>query len=132
MPTGSSGSNAFWHARLDGLFTNYRAVDGLVEPISGGEDLPREQQQLLILYAGLDIVLTELRNAQSAFRAKAGPVEYETQQSAPLLREVLNTLKSRIAFVIGNLTSYAGEVQAFDSVIARTESILYQDTWWVR
>lgn len=125
--------NAFWNARLDGLFGNYRAEDGLIEPITGNEDLPREQQQVLLIYSALDAVMAELRAVQSSFSAKAGPVEYSTSKSAPLLREVLITLRARLREIIGNLSSLAdGDVAVLDAVIMRTDALAMSQQWWVR
>lgn len=125
--------NAFWNARLDGLFSNYRAESGAIEPVSGTTDITRDALQLVILYAGLDVVLSELRNAQSAFKAVAGPVSYETQRSAQLLREVLMTIRARINQIIYNLSTLGvADSYAIDAVIARTESIGAGDSWWVK
>ena len=126
--------NAFWMARLDGLFLNYRALDGNIEPLDdAGEDLDRASQQLVVLYAAMDIVLAELRNAQGSFRAQAGPVQFEQTRSAQLMRDILKAIQDRIKNVVGQLTSYAAApVSAFDAVIARTESIGMGDVWWVR
>lgn len=127
--------NAFWEARIGGAFIGYRESDGLIAPVSGIDELPREQQQLIILYAGLNVVLADFRNTQSAFKAKAGPVEYETQRSATLLKGVLDLLKTKLASALDaaiNGPSWSGTTAVFDSVIARTESIAWGDTWWVR
>jgi hypothetical protein len=125
--------NGFWEARLDGLFMNYRAADGAVEPISGDTDLQRHEQQLIILYAALDVVMTELRNAQSMFSAKAGPVEYETQKSAQLLRDVLKATQDQILRIIGNMTLYGvNSTVVYDAIISRTQEMAWGDVWWVR
>jgi hypothetical protein len=125
--------NAFWNARLDGLFGAYAATDGEIAPIDpNAVDLGRDAQQLVILYAGLDIVTNELRNLSSSFSAKAGPVEYSTQRSAQLLRDVLNSITLRIKNIIGNLTTYASPTVSFDAIIERTDAMASGALWWVK
>jgi hypothetical protein len=125
--------NAFWNARLDGLFGAYSAADGAITPIDpNAADLGRDGQQLVILYAGLDVVTNELRNMQSSFSAKAGPVEYSTQRSAQMLRDVLGAITARIKSIIGNLTIYAAPTVSFDAIIERTDAMSAGAVWWVR
>lgn len=127
--------NAFWHARLRGAFSGYQETDGVVTPIdTNGDDLPREQQQLIILMAGLRIVRSALQTANTVFRAQAGPVEFETQQSAQALKELLVQLNTEFKEALEAATSTAtdGTIAYFDAVIAREYSLAYGDGWWVR
>jgi hypothetical protein len=97
------------------------------------EDLPRELQQLIVLWAGWKIALNNMATINSVFRAKAGPVEYETQQAASVLTAVLDQLKTRIMYLLENLPAGAKAGTAvFDAVIERTYSQAVGDTWWVR
>lgn len=150
-------TDAFWEIRLYGMLDGYEENaaarggpeefgEGKVTPVgvladyddpsgyAAGVDLPRELQQLVVLWAGYKVVLTNLGTLKSQFRAKAGPVEYETQQSATLLKALLDALKARIDDIIGNLSTYrqGAGVALFDSVIDRTYSQAVGDTWWVR
>lgn len=129
-------SDAFWEGRLNGMFSDYTldADTGLISPLAtGGADMDRASMQAIVLWAGYRTVLNDLRNVQSAFRAKAGPVEYEVQRSAAVLAEVLKAIKQRIDRLIAALgTSNATTAQVFDSVIASTFSTACGDTWWVR
>lgn len=94
-------ADAFWEARLDGFCTGYACdEDGTVDPVNrdgavdpGGPDLGREQVALIIIYAGLRILRMQVVNTRSAFRAKAGPVEYEEQNAATMLAEMLKQLQ---------------------------------------
>lgn len=124
--------NAFWEARLQGAFANFREEDGSIVPITGTEDMPREHQQLLIIFAALNVALAKFQNAQSAFRAKAGPVEYETQQSATLMRAVLDALRQKLGTALSVVLDGVGNTAVFDAVISRTEAIAYGDVWNVR
>lgn len=113
-------TDAFWEARLHGLLSDYTEESGLIESIDpSGSDLPREMQQLIVLYAGFRIAITSYRNLNSSFRAKSGPVEYEVQKSAQTLKSLLDTIKGRIDLVLRNLSSYdtSTSVAVFDSVI---------------
>lgn len=127
-------ADAFWVARLRGAFPGYELDETDIVPISGTEDLPRELQQLIVLFAGYRIIRRELWRAQTLFRAQAGPVEFETQQSAQVLREVLKVLEDEIKTVLETVTpsAYATTVAYFDSVIASTYSIGSGETWFVR
>jgi hypothetical protein len=127
--------NAFWEARLQGAFPTYAEADGVIAPLNGSTDLPREQQQLVILFAGLNIVLADYRNVQATFKAQAGPVAYETGRSAQLLKTVLDTIKAKLGAALDaavNGPSWSGSTTVFDAVMARTDSLSVGDTWWVR
>jgi hypothetical protein len=125
--------DAFWEARLHGLLTGYTEDEGEVTPISGDTDLSRDLQQLIVLYAGFRITLTQFQNINSGFRAKAGPVEFEQNKSAQTLKGVLDAIKARISLVLDNLSEYGGAHTAvLDAVIERTYSQSVRETWWVR
>ncbi len=112
--------NAFWSAKLDGVtaLADYREVDGTIDPV-GGVELDRELQQIIVFWAGIAIVSNELRNSNTSFRAKAGPVEYETQTSANVLRGILDLLLERRALLVKRLSdSGRTTVGIVDSVAA--------------
>lgn len=125
-------SDAFWEARLDGMLEGYTETDGSITPVSGSTDLTRDLQQLVVLYAGIRIVRNHLRSIKTVFRTKAGPVEFETQQAATLLREVMLELKEKKKLVLTRLSD-VGSVPSYyiDAVIARDESVGMGDTWWI-
>lgn len=89
-------ADAFWEARLDGFVSKYEAsLDGVITPLdAGAPDIPREQIALVVLYAGLKILRNQLINQTSRFKAKAGPVEFETENSANLMTEMAKQLAS--------------------------------------
>lgn len=128
--------DAFWEARLEGLtaLNSYTESDGSVTPVTdGGDELSKDLQQLLVFFAGYRIVLSALRNKNTLFHAKAGPVEYETQISANTLKEILQALKDKRSILLTRLSDI-GTVDSYyiDSLAARDESIYYQDTYWAR
>jgi len=113
-------TDAFWEARLMGLLAGYTEVDGEILPQSGTTDLPRDLQQLIVLFAGFRMAITSYRSINSSYRAKAGPVEYEVQKSAQTLKALIDAIKSRIDFILKNLSSYgdgSSGVAIFDAVI---------------
>lgn len=123
--------DSFWDARLDGLLEGYTESDGLVVPTSGTTELTRDLQQLVVLYAGVRIVRNHLRALNTLFRSKAGPVEFETQKSAQVLKAILDELHARRNLVLTRLSD-VGSVDSYyiDALIARDESLGYGDTYW--
>lgn len=89
-------ADAFWEARLDGFLSSWSADDdGIVVPVAPNTtDLPRDQIAAIIIYAGVRVLRNQILNTQTAFRAQAGPVEYEVQNSAQMLVEMLKQLKA--------------------------------------
>lgn len=125
--------DAFWETTLDGLIEGYTESDGSITPVSGDTDLIRELQQLIVIYAGFKMLKNYLTNVRTQFRAVAGPVEYETQQSANLLTSLMKDLMDRRNSLLARLSDL-GVVDShyFDAVHERTSSINYGDVWWVR
>lgn len=122
--------NGFWEASLDGVITGYDEEDGAVTPVSGDVDLPRITQQVIVLWAAIAIARSYLLNSKTAFRAKAGPVEYETRMSGPLMEAILADLLNRRQEIIDNLSTYGGSASFYyDGVTERNCSILYGVGW---
>lgn len=126
--------DSFWEARLYGFFTAYTDADGLVTPIKVGDpDMPRDQQQLIVLFAGLRVIRNELKNINTAFKATAGPVSFEVQQSASLLVAVLKQIQDKINLILvylSNITS--SQTTYIDSLVGRDDAIYYQDIYFQR
>lgn len=126
--------NAFWHATLDQVITGYTSdEDGMVTPIdAGGDDLSFELQYLVVLYACMDIVKNQLMQMKTVFRAKAGPVEYETQQSAQVLKGLLDAYMKERDLILANLAS-TNMVSSYyiDTLRARDYAIADGITDWV-
>lgn len=111
-------ADAFWEARLDGFLKGYEAIElgpGDVEvgPVSGSaeeaDQVPREQMALVILYAGIRVLRNQILNTNTAFRAKAGPVEFEQQTSATMLAEMLKQLKATKDRILDGLDDEVGQ-----------------------
>lgn len=101
---------------------------------SPAQDLSRDWQQFIVLWAGWKIALNRMSSLNTVFRAKAGPVEYETQQAASVLKGILDSLKERITYLLKILPTAgpAGGDTVLDAVIERTYSQATNLTWWVR
>lgn len=127
-------ADAFWTARLRGAFVGYEEDEGTIVPISGTADLPREMQQLIVLFAGYRILVRAIQQTNTVFRAQAGPVEFETQQSAQVLAGVLKAIEAEMKEVLIQVTGggWATTVAYFDNVIAQTSSMYEGDVWFVR
>jgi hypothetical protein len=148
-------TDAFWEVRLYGLLSGWEEnaaarggpsnfSEGIITPIGVNStydspsgyspaDLSRELQQLVVLWAAWKIVLTRMSSVRSVFRAKAGAVEFETQQAATVLKTVLDALKDRIEFLLRSLSTYGSTtaVMQFDAVLERSYATALHGVWWV-
>lgn len=117
-------TDAFWEARLDGFMAKWEAdVDGFVVPLDpDGEDLPRELVGLVVLYAGIKILRNRIMNLNTAFRSKAGPVEYEVQNSANLLTELLKQLAARKEQILEAVENIPTPTFYFDAYSTRQQN----------
>lgn len=90
-------TDAFWEVRLDGFLEDYtvfgEGADAEFQSVAGDGDIPRQDVALVILYAGVRVLRNKILNMNTAFRAKAGPVEFEQQNSATMLVEMLQQLR---------------------------------------
>jgi hypothetical protein len=122
--------NGFWTAKLDTFLASYTESEGLISNTStGGPEITRDLIQLVIYYTALDTIATSLRNTTTVFRAKAGPVEYETQNSAQLLRDLFQELRQRKNFLLQYLAGLGVISPGYvDMVIARGDSIYFGGT----
>lgn len=116
-------SDAFWEARLDGFLASWTAdEDGIVVPTGGASDIPRDLIGLVILYAGIKVLRNRLMNLNTAFRSKAGPVEYEVQNSANLLTEMLQQLKASKDRILEQVDNVPTPTFYFDAYTARANN----------
>ena len=121
--------DAFWEARLDGFMDGWRAgTDGTMTRDSGAEaDFPREKVALIVTYAGIRILRLRLMNTESHFKASAGPVEFETRNSAEVMRELLRQLQWRKEKFLEALERT--DVQVIDALTVRTLSVGSYGGW---
>ena len=89
-------TDAFWEARLDGFMVGWELDDdGAITPVDGGDaDIDRRWVSLVITYATMTMLRNQVLATQSSFRAKAGPVEFQTEKSASTTTEMLKQLQA--------------------------------------
>ena len=125
--------NGFWSAHLEGVLDGWTAnEDGIVTPLTGDSTMGRDLQQIPVLYAAMTITRNELRRLNTLFRSKAGPVEFETQQSAQVLKGVLESLTEQKKIILDRLSSANGSTSFYiDAIISRDYSINNNLTHWI-
>lgn len=127
--------NAFWEAHLNGFMDGWTESDGVVSKLNDptADAMTRDQQQLIILHAGMTIVRAELRSLNTLESYKAGPVEYEIQKSSQVLRALLQDMTDRINYLLQRLadTGVARDIYYINSYIARQDAINSGITDWV-
>lgn len=98
-------TDGFWEGRLMGVFTGWTVKDGseLATPVSGTfitndneDNFPDEHQMFTTIIAGFRLVQRRAVTLAQNFKAEAGPVAYEQQVSATVLREILQSLERRL------------------------------------
>ena len=117
-------TDAFWLARLDGFMLGYSADSTGVVTNPSGDDLPQQYIALIVLYAAIRSMQLQILNSAPAFRAKAGPVEYEQQAaSASVLTEMLKQLRATQQRIIDELVGVGTSPTLYlDALSVRTFS----------
>ena len=127
--------NAFWEAHLNGFMDGWTEAEGLISRLNDptAAAMTRDQQQLIILHAGMAVVRSELRSINTLESYKAGPVAYEVQKSSQVLRALLQEMTDRMHYLLQRLadTGIARDIYYIDSYTARQEAINYGYTSWV-
>jgi hypothetical protein len=125
-------NNAFWTAYNQGLLEGFTCnADGIVTPISGTATFTRDLQQIVILYCAINEAENGFRQIKTRFKAKAGPVEYETEQSATVLKTIMDSLLSQKAIILDRLAVKNTIATVYiDSVRQRDDSMRRQYIDW--
>ena len=125
--------NAFWLAVLDQVISGYEMdEDGTITETDGTATLSSQLQYLIVLYACMDVVRNQLLQMKTVFRAKAGPVEYETQQSAQVLKALLDQFMNQRDRILDTLASTSNlSTYYIDAVRSRDYAIRIDATDWV-
>lgn len=126
--------DSFWEAKLFGFFIGYSENEGLVSnTTTGGAELDRAYQELIVLFAGARVIRNELKGTSTSFRAQAGSVEFETQNSAQLLRDILKDIRSKVDLALAALGTINSTTVAYiDSLVGVEDSLYYRDTYYFR
>lgn len=125
--------NAFWDGYLNGHFRGFNESEGIIDTVpTGGTAFPRDQVQLVMLYAAHTAVRNKLLSLKTALRAKAGPTEFETQRSAQVLTAILKDISTRLTELKKELVKRPRtSTFIFDAIEASTSSLLAGDSHWV-
>ena len=83
--------DSFAEAQLDQFFETYTMVDDTTIT----EDLTRPEQALVIIYATVRILQSEIRNRKTHKRYEAGSTVFEEDQGSATLVELLREYKDR-------------------------------------
>lgn len=128
--------DGFWEGRLLGLLGEYTQTDGtematpagpIFKVTSDGGDLEPQYRVMIVMIAALKLLRLKLLSLAVNIRAQAGPVEYEQQASATVLRAILEALERRIAEIKGLYGTLGdGAFYYFDAELQRDFS-LYHD-----
>lgn len=127
--------NAFWEAYLDGFLRVWNESDGFIQHRTDtAEVFTRDLQQLVILYTAIGILRIKLSSLKTSFRAKAGSVEYETTQSATILKALLDEFTSRRSHLLATLSEHSniGGFYYLDSFASRQNALNDGYTYWVK
>ena len=115
-------ANAFWTARLRGFFKSWRVDADNIEivPVDPGsvEEFDREAGQVIVLFAAMNVLEAKLAGLATKQRAKAGPVESETQRSATLLTELLKARRRELDEIASELSGRGSALVAFCDMVA--------------
>lgn len=116
-------TDAFGEARLDAFFS-----DGSVDWVTGAfsPTITQAEAALLVIYASMNILTTQIRTLGTKSKYVAGPVSYETEYSAGVLRSILEEMTNRkrlLIKAISNGTPWFG-----DAYYGR---LAYPDYWFV-
>jgi hypothetical protein len=127
-------ADAFWDGRLDGLFAGF-AVDsdaGTINPVNpGAADMGRDLQQAVVFLAAYNSLFLAIMNTKTQFKAEAGPVSFEQQASANVLRELAQSLKERRDILLYRLSDLGlVPVYVVDAVIERQSQLAIGAQVW--
>lgn len=98
-------TDGFWEGRLMGVFSGWTVKDGseLQTPVSGTfitnddeDNFPDMEQMFCTIIAGFRLIQRRAVTLAQNLRAEAGPVEYESQISATVLREIMQSMERRL------------------------------------
>lgn len=128
-------SDGFWEARLLGMLDGYTLTDGTEQATPLGPvifkstdntDLATQLQLLVVIVAGLKLIRLKALTLAQSLSVKAGPVEYERQISATVLRAILESLERRLAFLQANYSDMFASVpfHYFDAEVQREYSLV--------
>lgn len=128
-------SDAFWEVALLGIINPKEFTESAfqISPVTaGGDELGRDYQQLLVLWAGARVLSGKILEYNSTFRAVAGPVEFEQQKSASVLVAMLERIQKRLDDIMEHLPNSVNtnSVAYFDVISERTRYSHYPTDYY--
>lgn len=126
--------NAFWRGVIEGVIENYTIdEDGVVSPSSGSTTFPQSLQYVVVIYAAMNVIEAQLLQLKTVFRAKAGPLEYETQQASQVLTGLLKSLDNQKNIILERLSDLGGgtDTYYYDAPWERRYRQTTNDTHWM-
>ncbi len=113
--------DGFWDAYLSGMLTTFGVFDGvdLVPPgvtdslyfsdkATKADDLEKQFWMLIVIISGLRLLKLKIMDLAVNFTAEAGPVQFEQQASATVLRAILANLQGRVQELKGQYSEEFG------------------------
>ena len=101
--------DGFWDVRLSGILGSYTIADGadtspvgttgtkyFTDTSTKAKSLEEMYWMLIVIFAGFRLLRLKVMNLAVNFKAEAGPVSYEQQASATVLRALLDSLHERL------------------------------------
>lgn len=101
--------DGFWDARLSGLLPKFTVVDGadtdppgttgtkyFTDASTKSQSLDQQYWMMIVIFAGYRLLRLRIMQLAVNFTAEAGPVSYEQQASATVLRALLENLQRRV------------------------------------
>jgi hypothetical protein len=131
-------ADGFWEARLSGLLVGYTITDGselvppaesaVIKKTSDDGDLEQQWHILVSMFAALKMIRLKALNLATNFKAVGGPIEYEQQVSATVLRAILEALERRVAELRPLYSDLYGGATFiyFDGALQREAAILQE------
>lgn len=127
--------NAFWEAHNYGFMAGWTKNEGFVSPLSSSSTstMTRDQQHLIILHAAMTVIRSELRQLSTRASYEAGPVKYETERSANVLKGILDDMSNRLSYLIQRLADdgIATDIHYIDAYMTRQVAINTDIATWV-
>lgn len=95
-------TDAYGEARLDGFFP-----EGSVDWVTGDFDpvISQGEAALLVIYASIRILTSQIRNLGTKSKYVAGPVSFETEYSAGVLQSILAEMQDRKKQLLKSVSS---------------------------
>lgn len=125
--------NAFWDGYLHKMFADYIEAEGTVRHrTTATTNMPRDQLQLVILYAALDALLAKFVDLKTAFRGKAGPTEFEYQRSAGVLVALIKDRRTELSEVTAEVKRKGVTATYYLDAVSRRLGLEDGGVGWVR